>query len=194
MQVQKLELDRARARELYQAYKKHVHWSTPIDDEVRRAYQLIGQGRMVIKAIESIKLAGLKLDTFPKLALCRADATCCVAQMEQSGGCSFIANRASNWRHHPPRRSIVTMPGGSFRTRGSNEPWRATALLPTPPLNLRPKRGLANYHVLWEAEWAKVVPHDPMLLRRIGRADLWLVLASWDLTEVERAALSTRIT
>jgi hypothetical protein len=32
-----------------------------------------------------------------------------------------------------------------------------------------------------------------MLLRRIGRADLWLVVAGWDLTEVERAALSTRL-
>jgi hypothetical protein len=71
--------------------------------------------------------------------------------------------------------------------------WRAEALVPSVPVHLRPKRGLASYHVLWEAEWTKVVPRDPYLLRRIGRADLWLVCAAWELTEVERAALATRL-
>ena len=62
------------------------------------------------------------------------------------------------------------------------------------PLQLRPKRGLENYHVLCEAEWTgKAPPDDPMLLRRIGRADLWLVVAGWDLTAVEKAALATRL-
>jgi hypothetical protein len=66
------------------------------------------------------------------------------------------------------------------------------AIVPIVPVYLRPKRGLANYHVLWEAEWRRIPPHDPMLLRRIG-GDMWLVVAQWDLTEVERAALATRI-
>jgi hypothetical protein len=37
------------------------------------------------------------------------------------------------------------------------------------------------------------VPVDPFLLRRIGSADLWLVVASWELTAVEVAALATRV-
>ena len=40
---------------------------------------------------------------------------------------------------------------------------------------------------------ARTPPRDPYLLRRIGKADLWLVVASWELTEVEMAALSTRV-
>jgi hypothetical protein len=32
-----------------------------------------------------------------------------------------------------------------------------------------------------------------MLLRRIGKGDLWLVVASWNLTAVEKAALATRL-
>jgi len=66
-------------------------------------------------------------------------------------------------------------------------------MVPLVPVHLRPKRGLANYHVLWEAEWERIVPRDPLLLRQIGRGDMWLVVAQWDLTEVERAALSARI-
>ena len=65
--------------------------------------------------------------------------------------------------------------------------------MPIIPVHLRPKRGLANYHVLWEAEWERVVPRDPYLLRRIGKADLWLVVAHWELSPVEMAALSTRV-
>ena len=66
-------------------------------------------------------------------------------------------------------------------------------MVPIVPLHLRPKRGLQNYYTLWEAEWGPIVPKDPMLLRPIGKGDMWLVVAAWDLTEVERAALSTRL-
>jgi hypothetical protein len=72
--------------------------------------------------------------------------------------------------------------------------WRpAKAIVPLVPIHLRPKRGLANYHILFEAVWEPLPPSDPMLLRRIGKGDLWLVVAAWDLTEIERAALAARI-
>jgi hypothetical protein len=32
-----------------------------------------------------------------------------------------------------------------------------------------------------------------MLLRRIGQADLWIVCAAWELTEIERAVLAARV-
>ncbi|MGH3300400.1 MAG: hypothetical protein ACRDOK_01755 [Streptosporangiaceae bacterium] len=37
----------------------------------------------------------------------------------------------------------------------------------------------------------QVPPRDPALLRWI-RGDLWAVVAQWDLTELERAVLSSR--
>jgi len=48
-------------------------------------------------------------------------------------------------------------------------------------------RRLAELHAKKAA-----APRDPMLLRRLG-GDLWLVVAHWDLTEVERAAMATRV-
>jgi hypothetical protein len=66
------------------------------------------------------------------------------------------------------------------------------AIVPIIPVHLRPKRGLANYHILWEAEWTKRYPVDPYLLRRLG-GDAWLVVAAWDLTDVERAVMSSRL-
>lgn len=191
MNVEKIKIDRATAREHYRRYKEHVHWSAPMDDEIRRTYQLIAQGRVVIRAIESIKAAGLGDDTFPRLAIVRADAAHCFLDIKEDGAAIFSMSNSWRTQHHKRRR--IVMPSGTFPAMERG--WRRTAakaIVPLIPLNLRPKRGLANYHILWEADW-KAIPRDPMLLRRIGKGDLWLVVAAWDLTEVERAVLASRV-
>lgn len=197
MQTQQITMTRQEARGLYRSYKKHLHYSKPIDRECMRAYQLLGQGRLIIKALESVVAAGLNADGLPKLAICRADAASCTLRMDRDGGGFMRDSRVeprhkNRWTEIIQSRSMFTFPARSFVN--GKETWRAEALVPVPPLHLRPQRGLANYHILWEAEWTKIVPRDPYLLRRIGQADLWLVVAMWNLTEVERAALSTRIT
>jgi hypothetical protein len=61
-----------------------------------------------------------------------------------------------------------------------------------PPIPPRFRPGQPDrYHILWEAEWAKVPPRDPALLRALGDG-LYVVLAVWDLTELERAVLGIR--
>lgn len=198
MHTEVVTVDRAKAQDLFRQYKKHQHWSKPIDRECMRAYELIGQGRMVIQAMESVRQAGLKPEGedkgFPVLGLCRADAKACTAAFSGDGS---LVMGADNYRHRYRDGNFVTQSvchwaAGTW-PRPTNGRWRAQALVPAAPLHLRPKRGLQNYHVLWEAIWTKAPPYDPMLLRRIGRGDLWLVVAHWDLTAVERAALSTRL-
>jgi len=48
---------------------------------------------------------------------------------------------------------------------------------------------LDRFHILWEADWHLDPPQDPALLRRL-MGDLWVVLAVWDLTSLERAVLA----
>jgi len=53
---------------------------------------------------------------------------------------------------------------------------------------------LSHYHILWEATWEQTnppPPRDPALLRHIA-GDLWVVMRTWDLTDLERAVLSAR--
>lgn len=204
MDTQQIIVDRTKAKELYQQYKKHQHYSTPVDHEVMRAYKLLAQGRLVIKAIESVKAAGLKTEGidigFPKLALARADAPSCKVSLSRDGsGYMYAGDVTPRSRGGWSRggglinsRNCISFPEGTFKTAQEFR-WRGEAVMPMVPLHLRPKRGLANYHVLFEAEWTKIAPVDPFLLRRIGRADLWVVVTMWELTEVERAVLSTRI-
>lgn len=192
MNVEKFTMDRSQARELFKEYRKHQNYSAPIDREIQRVYQLIAQGRMMIQALASIKAAGLNTQEFPKLAIVRADAKECWFQNSRDGSAVFSMANAWNADHHHRRR--IAMPAGTFAF--TRERWHSQvgrAIVPLIPVHLRPKRAMANYHILWEAEWTCVVPRDPMLLRRIGKGDMWLVLAAWDLTEVERVALASRL-
>lgn len=191
MDVQSVKVDRTAALEKYRDYKKHLHYSTPVDDEIRRTYQRIAQGKTVIKALESIVAAGLGSDCLPKLAIVRADMTRCQFRSTHRGGGEMRDPGASSGNAGKNRNRRFVFQDGSFP--GVSQQWGAEAIVPNIPINLRPKRGLQNYHILFEAEWSKKIPIDPILLRRMGKGDLWLVVAAWDLTEVERAALAARL-
>lgn len=190
MKAETIELDRAKARELWRAYRKHAHYSAPIDEEVMRAYKAIAQGRVVIRALDSIKNAGLGDDGLPKLAIARANEQWCWFDGNGDGSAVFTTSRRELWSRQSMKHSVRFARGSFPATVGAK---RGQAIVPTIPLPLRPKRGLENYHVLFEAEWTALPPVDPMLLRRVGRADLWIVCAAWDLTPVEQAALAARM-
>lgn len=187
MQTVPLTMVRAEARALYREYKKHQHYAAPLDWEIQRTYQLIAQGRLVIRALDSIRAAGANDQGLPKLAIMRADLARCHLQVWGSGEFTFSGDR---WNHGGAALNFAFGAGMLPRRDGF---LHAEGMIPTVPLHLRPKRGLQNYHTLWEAEWRSVVPQDPMLLRRIGKSDAWLVVAHWDLTPVERAVLETRL-
>lgn len=195
METQAITLDREKARELYRAYKKHQHYSEPMDDEIRRAYQLLAQGRLIIRALDSIAKAGVGDDGWPKLAIARADLPKTVCSIRHDGSAYMSCQPGRrNRRDNASRSKWFDFPAGTFTASPHRTGWKdGEALVPPVPLHLRPKRGLANYHILWEAEWQRIPPRDPFLLRRIGEADMWLVVAMWDLTEIERTALAARI-
>lgn len=194
MHTQPITFDRAEARELWRRYKEHKHYSAPLDAEIAAIYQRIAQGRTVIRAIASIIGAGLypaghAYAGLPKLAIAPAGAR----EVYWRPGRPHHLFTLDSWaRSNQARSRRVDIPWAMWRALDGRSP-NGQALVPQIPLRLRPKRGLANYHILWEAEWHRVPPCDPILLRRIGAGDAWLVVAAWDLTEVERAALATRM-
>lgn len=181
MNVQTLEYDRDKAAEMVKVYREHKSAQTDVDAELERIYYHISRGRKVIAALRSIVAAGLGPDGLPKLAIVRADMTLCECtvfsrEIVLNGKCTRAVGTGN--------RISISALGGEYK--------RGAAIVPMIPIRLRPKASLHNYHILWEADW-KQVPVDPMLLRRIGK-DSWVVLAAWDLTELERSVLAARLT
>lgn len=177
-------VDKEVAREALRAYRQAKAPATEEDRSIMTAYREIARGRVVVQAIESIRVAGWKPDGTSVLALIRADIRRIRGNFSNTE-CSFTAaSSRGHWKGHVRIDRMPPRPANATR-------WNAEATVPLIPLQHRPKASLANYHILWEADWFRA-PVDPLLLRRL-KGDLWLVLAAWELTAVERAVLEQRI-
>ncbi len=178
-------VDKVVAQQALRDYRNARAAVTDEDRAIMTAYRQIARGRIVVQAIESIRVAGRFEDTgLPKLALTRAN--------ERKVHCrnwrdSVEFSSLDRWGRGGNRNSMLIKRMPFFDGDGSKN---GIAIVPIVPLSLRPKADLGNYHILWEADWT-AVPHDPLLLRRL-KGDLWIVLAAWDLTAVERAVLAQR--
>lgn len=189
MNVTELKIEKDKAREMYERYMEHRKCLTPADAEIAAIYRMIASGKTVIRALESIKAAGLDAQGLPKLAIARADLT--EISLYTGGSSSSVLFRPPQTTRYRSKKLEVTVPWEGW-TNPQFGTWSYEAVVPLIPVHLRPKRGLQNYHILWEAEWTRKYPVDPYLLRRFG-GDAWVVVAAWDLTEVERAVMASRI-
>jgi hypothetical protein len=191
MKIDELSYDREQAREMYEKYLAHRAYQKPHDAQIAAIYKRLAQGKTVIRALQSIRDAGLGADGFPKLAIARADMPEVYLHVTSGRGEVTFGER---WqRSNASKSKNITLAWS--RDAGaptSDGKWNVAAAVPLIPVHLRPRRGIENYHVLWEAEWSKRYPVDPYLLRRFGE-DAWLVVAAWDLTDVERAVMSQRL-
>ena len=147
-------------------------------------------GNQVIDIVATMQNAGVDHLQRPRLAIVRADAKLCwfrCTHMARNWGAGRrpIFSASDNW--HPPKSQSVVLPRNTFRIDNDHQTKTLRAVVPTIPPALMPASNLANYHILWEAEW-EAIPVDPMLLKHLGKS-LYVVLAQWDLTPLEQAVL-----
>lgn len=192
MNVDTITVERTEALQMWQKYQAHRHNENAIDAEIERTYRLI-----LIDALAAIAAHGANEAGQPKLAIGRADQKWTFLHLGYDGSAIMFAGDVDGRGNRPyPRPQMAATlrfdfaPGTFPRSERSRQ---MQALIPHIPPDIRPRRGLQNYHVLYEAEWRRAVPVDPMLVRRIGRSNLWIVLGAWELTDVERAVLSSQL-
>lgn len=171
---------------------------TAEDEAIVAGYRAAARGLPVVMLSQVMAAGGWFPDGLPRLAIARADTAQCVVQVSIFGSNSphwDVSFRDERWaplraRHVGRHGVTVPMPRPESVERHR---WSGTTVVPVIPPRHRPKaRHLHRYHVLWEVErWDPTPPVDPALLRHI-RGDLWAVLATWDLTPLERAVLAQR--
>jgi len=189
-------------KELYWARKKKDRLHTE-DEELMAMYKAMREGKRVIILGEVFSETGVDEDGLPNLAIGRADWKWC--HFGVSGGRTsygkdtgpFFSEYGSYWDH--TRHNSIYMPDQYFPTDTTNTHWRSQhnkpsypvkSMVPTVPAHLRPD-DLSKYWILWEAEWDKSPPEDPILLSRLNLYT-FAVVAEWDLSPLERSVLYGR--
>lgn len=200
MELNTIEISPQEAAAKLAEYEKAVREERNAEDEaILAGYRAAARGLPVISLPRTIAAGGFHPGGLPKMAVVRADAVECSVQWagSWSGPADLVFTDQDGQRNlgalvgaHSVR---VTVPGDAMPPRLARTASRGTALVPLIPPGIRPKpRRLRHCHILWEVgEWTLTAPYDPALIRHI-RGDLWMVLAAWDLTELERLVLSQR--
>jgi hypothetical protein len=159
-------------------YKAHRAMYDARDWEIERIYRQIAKGKIVISVRDSLVRAGFDGEGRPKLAIARSDDLTC--------RCAVGRDEVIYSHQHAFSRRAFRIPWPGATPRSNLYDLQA-AIPRIPPQHRPATKTLCAYHILWEADW-KEIPRDPFLLRRIGK-DAWIVLAGWDLTDVELSVL-----
>ena len=197
-----------KAKERWQEYCRIIK-THPSDHAktLKKAYYALSKGHQIIDIYQAFKEAGKYDNDFPKLAISRADEYKVIFDRRRRGAGAFWAE--STYRNTPNPQ--VALPENTF-TGWEPEKWpernrwttsngkevvsyvdTVSSLVPTIPPEFYPEGQLQRYFILWEVEedgWEPVPepPGDPMLLRRIS-GNLFVVLAAWDLSPLEKAVI-----
>lgn len=183
MNVPSIQVTQEQAKAALLQYKAHRNTYDARDWEIERIYRNIARGRTVISVHDAIRAGGIDHLGRPRLAIMRADQDTVRCSAWFGSSVTFTNEHRSHAREW---HFDIKWPGRAIHCQE-----HLHARLPRIPPQFRPVRGhLADYHLLWEADWT-AIPRDPLLLKRIG-LDAWIVLAAWDLTEVEMNVLRAR--
>jgi hypothetical protein len=197
MNLETIGISPAEAREKLDEYQHMIAEERTAEDmAIAAGYRAAVRGLPVISLPRTVAAGGFHDNSLPRIAVARADVTECFARWD---GTSIVyadrddndVNRGALVGKHSVR---VTLAGDDLPAPFARRRWKAgSAMVPLIPPRHRPRfRRLHSLHILWEVEeWAWVAPEDPALIRHI-RGDLWSVLATWNLTELERLVLSQR--
>ena len=188
MDVQTITMPRLEARKKRAEYLRACRGRHTAEDKVLKdGFRELARGNALLNIVEVMRYAGVDERARPRLAICRASYKI-VWFVHQSWDDVWVFGPEEYTTSHWTRKNVF-LPHETFaRERSAG---RLRAVVPLIPPGIRPDSDLDNYHILWEAAWEEM-PRDPMLLRKVG-GDLYAVMATWDLTELERLVLSKRL-
>ena len=210
MEVEQLTIPQKRAQAEFKALKQVFKSNAKLHQEqvyreLQRVYGHMRHGKKVIDVYDAFKRAGLNEAGDPKLAICRADGKQCYC-VKHDDDAAIFSMKPFDWQHKHNRNrgrktyNDVYLPAGTFnfpKEYSSPKNRYVEALVPIIPAHILIKEVkvlLKNFHILWEVEeWKPVPPRDPILVKQLTN-NLFGVLATWDLTPLERAVIKGHIT
>lgn len=192
------------ATEKWHDYKAAAKaYKDPIYADLQKIYNQVKGGKKVIDIHKVIAKGGIHQNFHPKLAIAKATNKKVWCVYENVGNIRYM-NNEQDWRSRICAADIVLkdclpivpdkyLPKASWSNTGHTNKFELSAPVPLIPAKLRPQKLTDDYYILWEVDtWQMIPPTDPYLLRRITK-NMFVVVAGWDLTEIEKAAMAGRM-
>ncbi|HDN05540.1 MAG TPA: hypothetical protein ENF90_00920 [Candidatus Bathyarchaeota archaeon] len=199
---EKIEKELEAFRQLIRNRKQQL--LTQIHKDLRRIYGHMYHGGKVIDVYESFRKAGLNEDGDPRLAIARADGVFCYCVKRDDGSAVYSIQRFkwdATYSWYSPRKCYgeIMLPKGTFNfpkdSYGHVRRQHIQCPVPIVPTTILAdlRYALRNYHIIWEvSEWKPTPPKDPILVKMVT-PNIALVLATWNLTRLERAVIMGRL-
>ena len=190
MEIEQYEMSKEEAHNLWKEYVKGCK-DNPKDkyvEDMKKIYNQLKSGRKIVDINMVFERAGIHEHNLqPKLAICQADAQICYCKYSRDGSLLFSKRELSRW-DDPLKIDVVIKKFPNIRDNVVLK-----TLVPPIPPSLRPKDDLSKYYIMWDVDkWEIEPPKDPYLLKRIT-GNMYVVLAGWDLTELERSVIRGRV-
>ena len=205
MNVELIQMSEAEAKEKLQAYKKKLASmkQSEANKEVATQYEMaiagyraLAKGTPLLDLEEVFRKCPIDQKLRPRLAVARADRKEVHVRVDGQRYI-FATGDLGTWNvptGFKPSQIALN------HENPPGEGWiDGYARVPMVPADKRPDKGYpSDWQILWEVEaWADrsslaKPDRDPYLLKHIGGM-LFAVIAEWDLTELERSIMKTRI-
>lgn len=183
-----------KATELWREYTAAARtFKDPVYADLQKIYNQVKGGRKVIDIGKVIAKGGVHENFHPRLAIAKATNKLITCHYYQDGTVKYL-NGAPGW-NLKEFASDVTLKEclPKFTMKSQWDKLALKAPVPIIPAKLRPAKLTDDYYILWEVDvWQMIPPTDPYLLRRITK-NMFVVLAGWDLTEIEKSAMAGRM-
>lgn len=194
MQIPTIEMPTELAQKKLDEYRDFRLTDLAEDEQImKRSFKALAKGQKLFNLYEIMRRAGTNHLVQPKLAIARADWKGVYFTGFDDGSGEFHSKRSSVEDNH-----TVICRGSVFPEEidkwGWSTYWGKTgeellhSVVPAIPVQLKPPHKLLNYHILFEPTWEVLPDRDPILCKRIS-PNMFIILASWDLTDLELAVL-----
>lgn len=211
MDLETIEVDRKEVEEELKSIKQaikdgYISRRTALGRDLMAVYRHLEHGGKVVDIFKVFHDVGLDKEGHPRLAIVPFDARTCYLYQLTNGGAIFSKeNKDRNAVYATKGMGDVALPPDTYAftkdNRGRVEQRFKTIAPMVPPRILTiasAKLTPQYYHVVFEPElWVKSkepappAPRDPILGRMLT-PNIFGVIATWDLTELERSILKGR--
>lgn len=176
--------------EYVKAFKDH---KDPVYKDLAAVYNQVRSGRKIIDISKVIAKGGIHKDITPRLAVAPIQWKKVFCKYHKNGGIEFLKSDSWKGRFVPHEISLLNcLPEWKNSERWPDHKILSAPVPPIPP-KFMPAGSKEGYFILWEVdEWKMIPPTDPYLLKRITKT-MFVVLAGWDLTELEKSAMAGRM-